>query len=167
MASEFEIQIMADIGFAQHFHHFNGSGDCARIRKVAAEKLSEAIYKRATPGVIASPNQKVVAAVKKVALHGDESNFTLTKTWQAASDAIAAHVSAASLPLETQTRYLDKIAAEIEEHYLPKEHRGAKGDAEDIAVIGDATAQLAASRKNHGLPIFLPYGRDGGGRSIG
>lgn len=177
MAMELESKIMGDIGLAQHFHYFNGSGSCEYIRKQAAEKLEGAIMDNAS-GEIASPNYQVIGVVKRVAQVGDDSQYSLTNTWQAASDAIAAHIHAASLEPAQRKQFFEETARDLEQQYLPAHAQGA-GDGQKtrppvdysgIEVIGPATARLKRGDFDHGLGKRSSGGDDGssgsGGRSI-
>jgi hypothetical protein len=172
MAMELEAKIMGEIGLAQHFNYFNGSGSCEYIRKDAANKLGEAISNNVASGEIASPNARVIGAVKRVAQIGDDSQDSLTKTWQAASEAIAAHIHAAGLEPEAQRKQLEDAAQFIEQQYLPEGRRSAPQGkvSRDIDVIGPMTARLARGNFDHGLgKLGLKDGDSsgGGGRSIG
>lgn len=177
MAMELESKIMGDIGLAPHFNYFNGSGSCEYIRKQAAEKLEGAILDNAS-GEIASPNYQVIGVVKRVAQVGDDSRYSLTKTWQAASEAIAAHIHAASLEPAQRKQFFEETAQYLEQQYLPAHAQGAGDghkakpvDYSDIKVIGPATARLKRGDFDHGLGKRGSGGDDGssgsGGRSIG
>jgi len=174
MAMELEPKIMGDIGLAQHFNYFNGSGSCEYIRKQAADKLEGAILDAAASGVIAAPNSKVIGVVKKVAQVGDDSQYSLTKTWQAASEAITAHIHAAGLKPAEQRKQLEDTPQYIEQQYLPPTARGASHtpvDYSDIEAIGPATERLKPGGFDHGLGKRGLRDDDnsssGGGRSMG
>ncbi|GEM_PF-2390563 len=167
MAMELETKIMNDIGLGQHFNYFNGSGSCEHIRNKAAKNLEEAILNNTAVGEIAPPNYNVINVVKKVARIGDESKYSLTNTWQAASEAIAAHIHAANLEPEQQKQLFEETIQYIEQNYLPSHAQGSNAtskprDYKNVEVIGTATARLQSGDFDHGLG----KSNSGAGRSI-
>jgi hypothetical protein len=93
MALELEYVIMAEIGFGQNYSWYNGSGSCQFMRRDAANRIAPAIQKHHDAGEpIAQPDEGLVAILKRVAAIGDDSPYSLTKTWQAASYIIAEHI---------------------------------------------------------------------------
>ena len=100
MALELENRIMADIGFGHHFDLSNGSCTCRYIRREATDKITRVIQVYHDAGEeICEPDKDLIDILKKVSKVGDRNDKTLTKTWQAASEVIAYHI--------TQTRSTD------------------------------------------------------------
>lgn len=152
MAMQLEEEIMAKIGLGSHYGWYNGSGSCGDIRRQAARKLEEAISEAGVAGnKIASPNPRLIALVKEVATRGDKDEYVLTKTWQAVSDAIAAHIHAAANPGKEQEVF-QRFAEDISKQYLDEPLKAAP---------------LAGGRSSHPRIGGSGYGSSGGpGRSI-
>lgn len=95
MSLPLEDTIMREIGLGNYPNWYNGSGSCSYIRKAAARQLAAAIQKHHDVGEpIMPPNQKLIDLVIEYALGADDSEYSLTRTWEIASDAIRAHMSA-------------------------------------------------------------------------
>jgi hypothetical protein len=122
MAIELESTIMREIGFGCHYNWYSGSGGCRIIREKATDLVQKIIQKHYDAGEsISRPDKGLIATLKKVARIGDNSEFSLTKTWQAASDIIRAHIDHAG---ETESERIESyklVKQEIERIYLPKE----------------------------------------------
>jgi hypothetical protein len=123
MAVELESKIMMGIGLGNHYTWFNGSGSCEYIRKAAARKLPEVIRKYSLEkkdGVfeIAEPDERLCLLLLKVANLSDVSEYSLTRTWTAASDIIREHMCQANkTPLERKEAF-DKMCNYLQENYL-------------------------------------------------
>lgn len=86
-----EDEIMREIGLGNHYSWFNGSGSCAGIRKAAVRKLPEVLRAHDL-----TPHLQLVRVLERVAesegQNGQDYLYVLTKTWQACSTAIRAHM---------------------------------------------------------------------------
>lgn len=92
MALPLESEVMRDIGLGNHYNWFNGSGSCGGIARAAAEKIGEAIKRRHRAGEeIAAPVPALIVLVTE-SLRKNGSDYSLTKTWQVASDVIQTHI---------------------------------------------------------------------------
>jgi hypothetical protein len=92
MAVELEQQIMREIGLGGHYSWFNGS-DCEYIRNDAAKRLPGILQRYHNEGKeVAAPDKELCDLLSDVARRGDDSRYTLTNTWQAASCVIQAHL---------------------------------------------------------------------------
>ena len=121
MTMPLETEIMGKIGFGEHFSWYNGSGSCKAIRQRAASKLEAAIQEEhnTDPTAIAPPDPRLIALLKKVAEEGDVSRYQLTRTWQAASNIIAAHIHQAQVDEEARQEAYSHLAQYIRRRYLP------------------------------------------------
>lgn len=120
MAMELESQIMAEIGLAQHFNWFNGSGSCAGIRRKAVELLPKVIRKHIkAKEKIRVPTSRMMSLLRNVADMGDESMYSLTKTWQACSEVIAACIHAGHGDKEIVAHIEQYIAENYTRGYYP------------------------------------------------
>jgi hypothetical protein len=124
-----EDTIMQEIGLGAHYNYFNGSGSCEYIRKKAARKLESTIQRHHDEGdEIAAPDLLLIDIVRQVATWGDNSRYSLTKTWQAASYVIAHHIHAFHSEPDAVGRMADELVEYIREAYLPREFtRKAEG----------------------------------------
>lgn len=115
MAGSLKDRMMAKIRFDQHYDQLNGEANCAVIRWDAAARLPEAIRTSIAEGEkIAPPDEKLIAAVKRVAQVGDVGVTQLTNTWKAASRAIDAHIEAATIEApKARQEMLDEVTKEI------------------------------------------------------
>jgi hypothetical protein len=121
MAMELESRIMAEIGLHTHYNWFNGSGSCAGIRRAAVELLPKAIAKhKKAKEKIKIPSSRMMKLLRNVADYGDESMYSLTKTWQACSEAIAACIHAGHGDKEIMA-HIEKY---IEENYARNFNEG-------------------------------------------
>ena len=124
MALELETTIMEEIGLGNHFNWFNGSGSCPYIRKNAARRLPEAIQNHHVAGdLIAEPDQRLCNVVRQIAQEGDESEYSLTRTWKAASDVIAIHIHQAEATPEKRNVEYAWVLKHLQENYLPRKVR--------------------------------------------
>lgn len=83
---------MRAVGLGNHFSWFNGSGSCAYIRRDAVRKLPEALRAHDL-----TPHRPLMRVLERVAeqegqYDRDGGRHVLTKTWQAVSTAIRAHM---------------------------------------------------------------------------
>ena len=119
MTMPLEETIMSEIGLGANYQWFNGSGSCRYLRQKAAEKLADAIQKHLDAGEeIAPPDTELVALVKRVAQVGDQSEYELTKTWQAASYVIAEHIHQARGSEENRREAYERLKQYIEQNYI-------------------------------------------------
>lgn len=97
MALELESEIMREIGLGNHYSWFNGSGSCRGFARAAASKIEPAIEKHHAAGEqIAAPVRALIVLVDD-SLRINGSDYSLTKTWQVASDVIRAHIHLAGV----------------------------------------------------------------------
>jgi hypothetical protein len=93
MALPLEEQIMREIGLGNHYNWYNGSGSCEYVRQKAIEQLTQAIQSYADAGEeILPPDRELIEFARQVAFHGEESQYSLTKTWEVVSYVIADHI---------------------------------------------------------------------------
>ncbi len=119
MALELETEVMRDIGLGNHYNWFNGSGSCRGIRQEAAKKLPEAIKKRYEKGEsIAEPDGQLCATLTQIAQSSDTGEYSLTKTWEAASYIIAEHIHQAKATPEKRKEAYASMLKYLQEHYL-------------------------------------------------
>ncbi|GEM_PF-6718644 len=91
---ELEQEIMAGIGFHGHFDWYNGSGDCGNIRREAIRRVKDAIQQSHRAGKeIDGPRDSLISLLPRIEAT-EKSDYSLTKTWQASSYVIAAHIHA-------------------------------------------------------------------------
>jgi len=132
MALELESEIMNEIGFGMPHNWYNGSGSCAYIRRKATKVLGRVIEKYHKEGKeIAMPNASLLETLADVAEYGDNDDFCLTKTWQAASDIIRAHMSAVLLPEANREKEYQQIKEHVQTRYL-----GFSNDVQNIDGYG-------------------------------
>lgn len=118
MALELEQTIMTEIGLHSNYRWFNGSGSCAHIRRQAAERLREAIQRHHDAAEeIVPPDERLIEEVKRIARSVDESEYSLTKTWEACSYIVAAHIHAFHGQPE---KVLADMANFLAEEYQPR-----------------------------------------------
>lgn len=84
-----EDEIMKAIGLGMPYQWFNGSG-CDHPRREAARKLPQALRDAGF-----EPDDRLMGLVKEVA--DSEGRYELTRTWQACSDVIRAHMERGNL----------------------------------------------------------------------
>jgi hypothetical protein len=121
MALELESEIMNEIGLGQHYNWYNGSGSCQYIRQEAANRVAPAIQKYHEAGEpIAQPDEDLVAILKRVAAIGDNSQYSLTKTWKAASYVIAEHIHQAGATEQDRTKAYGRLKQYVEKTFLPE-----------------------------------------------
>ena len=109
-----ESTIMAEIGLGANYRWYNGSGSCEYTRKKAARKVASAIQAHVNAGdEIAAPNMRLIALVGRAACELDTNRYTLTKTWQVASDVIQAHIHGYGDP-----DFLGQMTKSIQEHHF-------------------------------------------------
>ena len=121
MALELETQIMEEIGLGNHYNWYNGSGSCRFIRIDAADKLFSTIQKHHDNGEeIAPPKNNLINTVKHIAEIGDSDNYTLTKTYQAASYVIAEHIHQAKTSEEEKIKAFENLNEYLKDNYLQK-----------------------------------------------
>jgi hypothetical protein len=119
MVLELETEVMRDIGLGNHYNWFNGSGSCRWIRQEAARKLLDAIKKRHEKGEsIAEPDEELCATLTRIAQTSDTSEYSLTKTWKAASYVIAEHIHQATATPEKRKEAYARMLKYLQEHYL-------------------------------------------------
>ena len=119
MALQLEETIMREIGLGNNYRWFNGSGSCEYIRHDAASKIAGAIKTHHDNGEeIALPDASLIALVKQVSSHGDDSRYSLTNTWQAASYVIAHHIHIFGVDPSTARRQTGDLAGYIKKNYL-------------------------------------------------
>ena len=117
MALELETQIMMEIGFGNHYNWYNGSLSCRGIRIEAVNRLSDKIQIHHDRGEeIAAPNYNLIETLKRIA--EEESEYDLTKTWQAASYVIAAHMAKTSE--EERAEAYRNLNEYLKSNFLPK-----------------------------------------------
>jgi len=134
MAMELEEKVMAAIGLGQHYNWYNGSGSCEYIRKNAANKLAEAMQ---IEGI--TPNNTLVGLVRQAAQKLDDSEYTLTNTWQVASDVIQTHIRAETLPVgKERDEFVARMVNSIAKTY---------GLTVPGTIVGSVTEQLAMKRR--------------------
>ena len=111
MALELESEIMAAIGLGQHYNWFNGSGSCYGIRNAAIRKLPSAIRAARRRGKkIVMPPKELLNMLEEVS-RTESSDYSLTKTWQALSDAIRTCMTIAENKKAAVRNCLDEWAA--------------------------------------------------------
>lgn len=121
MTFPLESQIMEEIGFDSHFNWYNGSGSCEYIRKEAARKLGPAISEHHKNGEeIAAVIPGLIGIVKEIAQYGDSDRYTLTHTWQAASDVISTHIKLHGTPVNKRGEYIRDVEKHLRRTYLPR-----------------------------------------------
>ncbi len=121
MALPLEETIMREIGLGQNYRWYNGSGSCQYIRQEAARRLSDAIKKHHKAGAeIVQPISSLVRLVKDVAARGDEDQYVLTKTWQAASYVIAHHIHQFHVEEKSRAKETRRLAAYLRKTYLKR-----------------------------------------------
>jgi len=124
MAMPLEETIMREIGLGANYNWFNGSGSCRYIRQTAADKLASVIQKHQEAGEeIAAPDNHLVAVLKRVAQIGDESDYSLTRTWQAASYVIAEHIRQAKSTDQDKLAGYENLKSYIEQNYFGRSNR--------------------------------------------
>lgn len=121
MAVQLEQDIMREIGLGQHYNYFNSSGSCEYIRKRAARELPDVLRRyRADGKEVAPPNDKLCSLLERVA-GSEESRYTLTNTWCAASYVIQAHLYLYyAKSTKEKRKIIDNFSEEIIRSYLPK-----------------------------------------------
>jgi hypothetical protein len=126
MPLELEKEIMCEIGLGRHYQWHHGSGSCEYTRKQAVEKLPGVIQKYHDEGKeIDLPNEGLIATLKLIAEKGDESRFTLRKTWEATSNVIRAHMKYFHELESSKPEKYKKIDDYLREQFLPPQHRGS------------------------------------------
>lgn len=89
MAVALEQEIMEAIGLGMHYNWYNGSCSCAGRAQQAARKLSGVIQSAHDAGKeISAPDNGLI----RLANIREPNDATLTKTWQACSYIIQAHI---------------------------------------------------------------------------
>ena len=122
MALELESTIMNEIGLGAHYNWYNGSGSCQYIRQEASNRVGSAIQKHYDAGEpIAQPDEDLVAILKRVATIGDDSEYSLTKTWQVASYVIAEHIHQAKATEQDRTKAYRDMKEYIKRNFLPEQ----------------------------------------------
>ena len=122
MALDLEVEIMAAIGLAQHYNWFNGSGSCRGIRNEAIRRLPNAIRAAKRKGAkIVMPPKDLLRMLEEIS-YQEESDYSLTKTWTALSDAIRTCMTIA----ETKRGAAKKCVDDWAEIYLPYRCRKAR-----------------------------------------
>ena len=120
MALELETQIMMEIGLGNHYSWYNGSPSCGYIQVDAAKRLHEKIQIHHDRGEgIATPNFELTETVRRIADEGDD--LELTKTWEAVSYVIAAHIHQANVPERERMKAFEGLNEYLREHYISKE----------------------------------------------
>ena len=119
MALDLEIEVMRDIGLGMPYHWFNGSGSCDGIRRRAAEQLRDAIQKRHADGAALVAPVESLCAVARQAVAWDDSQYSLTKTWQVCSEVIRAHMELVYIEPVKRLSWAGERAAEIRRLYAP------------------------------------------------
>ena len=115
MALELETKIMMEIGFGNHYNWYNGSPSCRYIRTEAVNMLFDRIQIHYDRGEeIALPNYHLINTVKRIAEIGDPDDYVLTKTWEAASYVIAAHIHQAGASEEERDKAYSTLNAHLE-----------------------------------------------------
>ncbi len=115
-----EETVMREIGLGNHYNWYNGSGSCRYIRQKAADTLSDVIQKHHDNGeAIAPPDTALIQVLKRVASVGDDSDYSLTKTWQAASYIIAEHIHMANSDEVQRRESYERLKDYIEQNYIP------------------------------------------------
>ena len=120
MALPLEATIMEEIGLGNHYSYYNGSGSCQFIRKKAADKLQIIIKEYRLRGeIIGEADARLCAILKQIASNGDQSEFSLTNTWKAASYIVAEHIhQAKATPQKREVAYKN-LALYLQQSYLP------------------------------------------------
>lgn len=119
MALELETAIMEEIGLGNHHSWYSGSGSCRFIRQEAAEKLPDIIRKHKLKGdSVAEPDERLCEALKEIAQVGDTSEYSLTKTWKAASYVIATHIHQAGAEPEKRAKSYGQLLSYLQKSYL-------------------------------------------------
>lgn len=112
---------MRAIGLGAHYNYFNGSGSCSYIRMDAVKKLPDVITQLAKEGnEIIEPYGKLIDTLSKIATTSESNSYSLTKTWQAASDTIRIHMDAFYKPENERPDFLEKAVEYLEKNYLKK-----------------------------------------------
>jgi hypothetical protein len=142
MALELESTIMREIGFGQHYTWHNGSGGCGGTRRAALKRLPVALQAHHDAGeAIAPPNHPLLTFLDLIELHEEADYlYSLTKTWQASSDAIRAHMEAGARPDEAAAlfaSYLDYFRRNY-----PKATREERGESDYLAMKSHRDAML-------------------------
>ena len=133
---------MEEIGLGNHYTWFNGSPSSRNIRIEAADKLFSAIQKHHDNGdEIASPKNNLINTVKDIAEIGDSDNYTLTRTWQAASYVIAEHIHQVKTSDEERDRAYQDLNRYLRSNFLP--------EGSD-AIRGNVMSYFYKKVKNHG-----------------
>jgi hypothetical protein len=110
MSLELEDEIMAAIGLGNHYNWFNGSGSCFGIRNAAIRRLPIAIRAAQKRGAkIARPPKELIKMLYEVSRR-ESSDSSLTKTWQALSDAIRTCMTIAETKAAVPKNCLDNWA---------------------------------------------------------
>jgi hypothetical protein len=133
MALELETKIMAEIGLHANFNWFNGSESCRYVRQEAVKRLPEVIrkYHDADPRQIALPDAALMNILTRVSVEGDTRDTTLTKTWQAASYVIAAHIHQANAAENQRQEAYHELEGYLETNYIQTPSR-AEHDIRDL-----------------------------------
>jgi len=118
MALKLESEIMARIGLGNHYQWFNGSTSCAAYRNSAVAKLKKAIQAAHDDGKHICPPQDDLIDLARRARGLDQSDCTLTKTWQACSHVIAIHIHLHGLYKKRQQQGGKKAFGEMKADYL-------------------------------------------------
>lgn len=67
---------------------------------------------------IAPLHREMFEALGLIARHCDDSDYTLTKTWEACSYVIQWHIQAGSMEKTEQTKFLNDMCKHLKQHYL-------------------------------------------------
>jgi hypothetical protein len=116
MALPLESEIMSRIGLGAHYNWFNGSGSCRHIRGQAVKDLEHVLSEYARENKTAAPNSKCFELLNKIQSH-EEDSYTLTKTWQACSDVIYAHISACGKSPADSKKHFDSMVKHLYSRY--------------------------------------------------
>lgn len=116
MALPLEETIMREIGLGASYSWHNGSGSCGYQAKESAGKLTDLIKNHANAGEqIAQPIHSLIALAGRIA-DTEPDTYTLTRTWEACSYIIAAHIHEFHSPGEAA-----KTEEYLRKHYLAHE----------------------------------------------
>lgn len=135
MSLPMEDEIMREIGLGNHYSWFNGSGSCGGIRKAAARRLPDALRAH---GI--APHMPLLRLLERVAeqegQNGRDYQYVLTKTWQACSTVIRAHMDGDANRAQVR-EHVERAYLERDPHALSDPHgfwRDIKAAAHEAKV---------------------------------